>query len=229
MDKRTNLSDSIMTEVEKLITSRLKPGDKVPTEKELAEHFSVGRSTIRESMKALTVKGLVVRRNEGTFVSRELAGCLIDPLNLLINMEFGNVDDLINLRELLELGAIKMAAEKASPETIGELERINWQMQEPGLSALALQEKDIEFHNTIAKATGNAVLAQLINAIRQVIAKNLEDPDAARSHITDSAAVHGQLIAAIRAHDAESAYHTMEKYFAMTRVKDTHSRRIKAR
>ena len=219
MDKRLNLSDSIMTEVEKLITGNLKPGDRVPTEKELAEHFSVGRSTIRESMKALSAKGLVVRRNEGTFVSHTLGECLIDPLNLLINMEFGNVEDLINLRELLELGAIKMAAEKATETTIRELERINWQMQEPDASALLLQEKDIEFHNAIAKATGNAVLAQLINATRQVVAKNLEDPEVSRVTIKDSSAVHAQLIAAIREHDPDQAYHTMEKYFKLTRVR----------
>lgn len=220
MDKRTNLSDSIMIAVEKLIISSLKPGDKVPTEKELAEHFSVGRSTIRESMKALTVKGLVVRRNEGTFVSNSLSECLIDPLNLLINMEFGNVEDLINLRELLELGAIKVAARKATPETILALERINWQMQEPGVPSLALQEKDIEFHNTIAQATGNAVLAQIINAIRQVIAKNLEDPELSRINNQRSSKVHEELIAAMRDHDAERAYKVMEKYFTMTRVKD---------
>ena len=224
MAKRVNLSDNIISELEKMITGNLKPGDKVPTEMELAERFSVGRSTIRESMKALSVRGIVVRRNEGTFVSESMGECLIAPLNLLVDMEIGNVEDLLELRELLELGTIRIAAERAGEETVLELERINWQMQEPGASALTLQERDIEFHNTIAKATGNSMLVEMLNAMRQVIAKNLENPDAARVTIKDSLACHSELIGAIRDHDPERAYATLEKYFKMTSIKETMKR-----
>ena len=211
--QRINLSDDIFMKLEKMIIDQLKPGDKIPTEMELAEYFGVGRSTIRESMKLLSARGLIVRRNEGTFVSESVNECLIGPLNLLINMEIGNVQNLIELRELLELGTIRIAARRATDTILEEMERLNWQMQEPGASALALQERDIEFHNTIAKATGNVVLMELLNAMRQVIVKNLENPEAALPFVKDSFAFHQQLIDAMRDHDEEKAYHTMEQYF----------------
>ena len=84
---RVSLSDAVVEKLETMI-STMKPGERLPTEKELAEAFSVGRSTIRESMKVLSARRMVVRRNEGTFVGDAVKGCLVDPLNL---------DDIVEL------------------------------------------------------------------------------------------------------------------------------------
>lgn len=83
---RVNLSDTVVEKLEAMI-STMKPGERLPTEKELSERFSVGRSTIRESMKVLSARRMVVRRNEGTFVGDAVKGCLVDPLKLIINMQ----------------------------------------------------------------------------------------------------------------------------------------------
>lgn len=220
MGKRVILSDNVLEQLETMIVRNMEPGEKLPTEMELAESFSVGRSTIRESMKVLSAKGLITRRNEGTFVSERVNKCLIDPLNLLVNMKIGNVEDLLELRQLLELGTIRIAAERATPEVLSELERINWQMSEPGLSAPALQSLDISFHNAISGATGNTVLMELLNAIRQVIAKNLEDCEAVVPVLDESMDIHQQLVEAMRAHNGTLAYEIMERYFKMTRRQD---------
>lgn len=217
MNDRITLSDNVLKQLENLIVKELKPGEKLPTEAQLSETFSVSRSTIRESMKVLSAKGLVVRKNQGTFVSEKVNKCLIDPLDLLINMKIGNVRDLLELREMLELQTIRVAAERISEDLLGYLDHINWQMCEPGLSAQALQTLDIEFHNTIAKATGNAVLTEFLNAIRQVIVRNLEDCEAATPILEESMIMHKQLVAAMRAHDSAKAYEVMEHYFTVTR------------
>lgn len=214
---RVSLSDNITDEMQKMIIEQMQPGDKVPPELDLAEQFGVGRSTIRESMKALVARGIVTRRNEGTFVADNVNEALIDPLDLMINMKIGKLQDLIELRELLELATIRIAAERATPELLEELEFINWKMQEPGASPPQRQALDIEFHNTIAKATGNNMLMELINALRQVIAKNLEHPEELEPIVQDSRASHMQLIDAIRSHDGEKAYKTLESYFEIFR------------
>jgi GntR family transcriptional repressor for pyruvate dehydrogenase complex len=211
--KSNNLSDIVSAELEKTILKKLKPGDKLPTEMELAKKFSVGRSTIRESLRVLSSKGLLTRRNKGTFVSASVNKGLADHLNLLINMEIGNVDDLIELREMLELNIITIAAKKATGDTILELERINWQMQEPGVSPETRQQCDIQFHNTIAKATKNTVLMELLNAIRLVIVKNLEDINIAITGSGDSYTIHQKLIKAITEHNPQKAYEVMQQYF----------------
>lgn len=225
MSNRVTLSDDVLRQLEELIINNMKPGDKLPTEKELSEQFSVGRSTIRESMKVLSAKGLVTRRNEGTFVAEKVNECLIDPLELLINMKIGNVEDLLELRQLLELGAIRVAAERATPDILLELERINWRMCEPGLSAEELQVQDITFHNTIAEATGNTVLAELLNAIRTVISKNLEDPEACVPVLEESMNIHRRLVEAMHDHDGTQAYAIMKEYFTMTKQRDTFHKR----
>jgi GntR family transcriptional repressor for pyruvate dehydrogenase complex len=128
-------------------------------------------------------------------------------------MEIGNVNDLIELREILELNIISIAAKKATPDIIAELERINWQMQEPGVSPETRQQHDIHFHNTIAKATGNKVLMELLDAIRLVIVKNLENVNSATTSSGDSYNIHQKLIKAITDHNPQEAYKVMEHYF----------------
>lgn len=214
--KKQRLSDSITEELERMIIEGFRPGDKIPPELELAEKFGVGRSTIRESMKALTAKGIIVRRNEGTFVSKELNKCLIEPLSLLVNMEIGNLENLIEMREILELGTIRIAAERITDEEVEELEKLNWQMHEPGAEPSKLQNVDIQFHNKIVEATGNQLLVGVLNAIRKVMVENSEDPYGIQEIFPKILGFHQELIKALKAHDSESAYKTMKEYFDCT-------------
>ena len=131
VNSRVNLSDTVLEKLEEMV-SKKKPGDRLPTEAELSEQFSVGRSTIRESMKVLAAKRMIVRRNEGTFVADMMKGCFVDPLNMIINMSTGDLNSLIELREILELSAVQLASQRATAEDVLEMQRANWMMKEPG-------------------------------------------------------------------------------------------------
>lgn len=213
MAKRANLSDKVRNEIEQLVTSNLKPGDKLPTEAEFSEQFDVGRSTIREALKGLEVKGLIIRNNEGSFVSETVNQCLLEPLTLLVNMQIGSVEDLLEIREIIELGAIRIAALKITEEELLELEHLNWQLQEPGADSYTMQVRDIEFHHAIAASTGNTVLVELLDAMRKVIALRVEDAWASHMVIHDMCADHREIINALRTHDGEKAYQVMSDYF----------------
>ena len=219
-----NLSDSIQKELEELITSGFKPGDKIPTEKELAERFSVGRSTIRESMKALVAKGLVARTTEGTFVSDKVNQCLIDPLSLMVNMEIGDIYDLLELREIIELGMIRIAAQKIDDSSLSMLKRINWQIQEPDADPAVLQERDIAFHSKIAESTGNQVLTEFLNAIRRVIVRNIENEEATSGFIQEAYMQHQELIEALEEHNPDKAYDVLKKYFMFNTDRGSYTR-----
>ena len=206
---RISLSDAIIEKLEEMIAT-MKPGDRLPTEMELAEMFSVGRSTIRESMKVLTVKKMVVRRNEGTFVADAVNGCLVDPLNMIINMTNCNVNSLIEVREILETSSIEMAAQRATQEDIAELEKANWLMHEPGISKAEMQKRDMEFHAAMARISGNMVIVELLNAVRTVIAQNLEKEE----HIYGTGKeFHREMIEAISEQDSVKARQCMLAYF----------------
>lgn len=213
MSQRTNLSDSVLSKIESMITGKLNPGDRIPTEKELSEQFLVGRSTIRESMKALVAKGLVERTTEGTFVSESVNKCLVQPLSLLVNMEIGNVADLLELRRIFELGTIRIAAERITKPALDELRRLNWQLQEPGAQPATMQERDIEFHSVIARATGNKLLEEMLYAIRKVISKNVENLEVPAANIDDMCRRHQDLIEALEERDAEAAHAVLVDYF----------------
>lgn len=210
---RVSLSDAIVEKLEEMIAA-MKPGDRLPTEMELSEQFSVGRSTIRESMKVLTAKKMVVRRNEGTFVTDAVNGCLVDPLNMIINMTNCDFNALLEIREILELSVIELAAQRATEEDILELERANWLSREPGLSLEERQLRDINFHTTMARITGNAVIVELLSAIRTVIAQKLERKDGVVAHtFPEGEEYHREMIEAIRQQDPVKAKQCMHKYF----------------
>lgn len=210
---RVSLSDTVLEKLEAMIAT-MTPGQRLPTEMELAEMFSVGRSTIRESMKVLTAKKMVVRRNEGTFVTDAINGCLVDPLNMIINMTDCDINSLIEVREILELSAVEMAAQRATEADIIELERANWLMNEPGLSKMERQQRDIDFHNNIAKISGNVVIVELLGALRTVIAQNVESRDGDVLHVYPGGSeLHQELIAAIAEQDPKKARARMAEYF----------------
>ena len=205
---RVNLSDTVLEKLEEMISQK-KPGDRLPTEAELSEQFSVGRSTIRESMKVLAAKRIIVRRNEGTFVADMMKGCFVDPLNMIINMSTGDLNSLIELREILELSAIQLAAQRATAEDVLELRRANWMMKEPGLASDELRARDIAFHARIAQCTGNTVIVELLNAIREVIARNVEE---GHTFGTENE-FHTEMIEAISQQNSEKARDVMQRYF----------------
>lgn len=210
---RVSLSDTVVEKLEGMIAS-MKPGERLPTEKELSEEFAVGRSTIREAMKVLSARRMVVRRNEGTFVGNAVKGCLVDPLNLIISMQAGgDVNSLIELREILELSTIRLACQRSTPDDIVELERARWLIDEPGLSKAERQKRDINFHNTIAKVAGNPVIEELLGSLRLVIAKNVETQGDEAVLISSTRDYHKEMVRAISEQDPDLAYQIMTEYF----------------
>ena len=203
MENKIRLSDTVMKELEAIILN-MKPGDKLPTEMELAERFSVGRSTIRECMKVFSARKMIVRRNEGTFVSSQVKECLVDPLNILVSMDIGNLTELIELREILETEAVKLAVQRATDE---------------GISPDEMQSRDFEFHNALAMASGNSILTELIKAIRKVIAGKLEDSTEALPISGEGSLLHKKIIRAVKERNLEEALEAMEEYLIITDYK----------
>ena len=140
---------------------------------------------------------------------------LINPLNLIINMEIGNIDDLKELREMLELSLVRLAAERATEEDILALEKADWLHREPGLSRKERRDRDIAFHRAIADATGNSVAGELLSALRTVIANRWEDSlPLTAARVSDSERnYHEEIIASLRRHDPDAAYGCLEAYF----------------
>ena len=153
-----------------MIYKELRPGDKLPTEMELAASFGVGRNSIREAIKILVSFGVLdIRRPEGTFVSSGFSDKMINPLLYgIILDQSDSLDSLKELREWIDFGILELAMEKAAPEDIFQLEE-----QLHKLFA-AIDGDDVEkvfiaddnFHEAISTAAHNSLLGQIAKLVR---------------------------------------------------------------
>lgn len=107
-----------------MISKELKPGDKIPTELELAESLGVGRNSIREAIKILVYLGVLeIRRAEGTFVCEGFSESMIDPMiyGIILDKD-DSYDNLMELREMVEAGVVQLAMAKYNEQDMKNLE-----------------------------------------------------------------------------------------------------------
>ena len=153
-----------------MIYKELRPGDKLPTEMELAASFGVGRNSIREAIKILVSFGVLdIRRPEGTFVASGFSDKMINPLLYgIILDQSDSIDSLKELREWVDFGILELAMEKAAPEDLFQLEEQLQQLFKAidGGDAEKVFRADDEFHEAISITAHNSLLAQIAKLVR---------------------------------------------------------------
>lgn len=164
--------DRLLTEqieeqiVDYIAKENLKSGDKLPNEYSLAEKFGVGRSTLREAVKFLVVRGVLeVRHGSGTYVVSPIP-VNEDPLRLRgIDDKISLAMDLVNVRLILEPEIAMLAAMNATDEEVQELARLCNKIEDRILGDEPYIQADIAFHSLLAKCSKNVVMEQLIPII----------------------------------------------------------------
>ncbi len=153
----------------------LKPGDKLPTEKELCEGFGVGRSSVREALQSLEYMGLVESRpGVGRFLSLD-AMALISSQHWRLTLEQAPAFELMEARRILEVTTARLAAERATDEVIASLEKLLGEMKAVMDGDMDLYfEKELNFHLTLAGACQNAVLTELVHILIRRVNKDAE-------------------------------------------------------
>ncbi|WP_295767730.1 FadR/GntR family transcriptional regulator [uncultured Mucilaginibacter sp.] len=168
MDARIKLSDRISRLIKDDITKgKYKPGDKIPAEPDLMKLYEVGRSTIREAIKALAMAGVVrVQQGIGTVVNAVDDNEPID--NKLRRADF---DEINAVRQMLDKEIVSLAVENHSHEQLQQMQQ-HLQSRKDAIERndrQACMDADIAFHTTIARATGNSVLFNLYTSFSNVI------------------------------------------------------------
>jgi GntR family transcriptional repressor for pyruvate dehydrogenase complex len=162
------LYEQIVEQVEKSILSgELKPGDKLPAERELAEQFSVSRTAIREAVKTLTQIGLVeVRPGRGTFVTNSTSSVVRRSIGLMVKIESARGTlDLVEVREILEPEIAAMAASRANEEHLAALKKAVALMDTAKDDPDTFIEGDMNFHLALAEGSQNVLILVLINTL----------------------------------------------------------------
>jgi GntR family transcriptional regulator, transcriptional repressor for pyruvate dehydrogenase complex len=162
---------------EQILSGRLKPGDKLPGERELSELLGVSRPSVREAMRALESLGIVTAaagsgKKAGSTIANEPSIALSYFLRAHVGLANFKFTDVIETRIALERATAEAAAERATAEDLEAFHKLLDEMRadrNPG----AFYERDSEFHVAIAKASGNAMLSSFMEAVRGAIRQQM--------------------------------------------------------
>lgn len=195
-----------------LLSGRLSPGTRLPSERQLAESLAVGRSTIREALKALDVLGIIeVRQGDGTYLKQSTSSLLPSAIEWGLMLGQPQVLDLIEARRHIETIIAELAAERADDQAVAELaERLEEMRAAP--DGAAFVEADVAFHLTLANAAGNSVLNDILGSIRSLlrvwIRRAIQEVGGTDTTIDEHAAV----LSAVRERAPEAAAEAMRAH-----------------
>ncbi|MBD8005971.1 FadR/GntR family transcriptional regulator [Bacillus norwichensis] len=169
------LYSDIVGEIEKkIMTDELKEDSKLPSERELAVHYDVSRNVVREALTELRVKGLVtIKPGKGVYVTKPNEDIVTESLHRVLHSNDVTLENILDVREKLEILIIEQAVEKASPSCLSELKKIYEQMEKNKYLVHKYIESDAEFHLNIAKATQNKALYVLIHSFFDLTEREL--------------------------------------------------------
>jgi len=174
---RHNLPDEVIKQIKKIITDgNLKPGDKLPPERELSKRFNVGRTTIREALKALSYTKIIIRTREGTIINGNVLDYFSDSLNKKLIAKYIDLEDLIETRKLIEAKNASLAAQKATKEDIKLLQK-NLSEMKRCVAKNNISEyiaTNLKFHETIAEIAQNRVLYEVFIAVKSLLKESQE-------------------------------------------------------
>lgn len=166
--------DKIIRQIRALITSgQINPGDKLPSERMLAERFAIGRSYVRDAIQKLEFYGILkTLPQSGTVVAGLGIAALEGLITDVLAMEKSDFSSLVETRVLLEIKAASLAAERRTADDIIALKNALMQYEEKLTSSGVAIEEDLLFHLKIAEASRNTVLKSLMLIITPDIIKN---------------------------------------------------------
>ena len=217
METNTNGKKSAVDQVadgiiDDIIDGKLMPGDKLPTEPDLALKFHVGRNSVREAIKKLEANGVVyIKRADGTFISE----------NYNIILQKNSWKDFVELRSVIDIGTLEVIIEKAKPEdTYKELHRILLNMEArlydevPNVDEI--MKCDAQFHRAIAKMTNNPQIVTITDYITRLtipsrmktIKKVIENGEE-----ENFAALHRQIVSVIEKREKDKIVKTVADHY----------------
>lgn len=203
---------------EQIVSGGLKPGEKLPSTKELSERFQVGRSTVREALSALKAMGLVeIHQGEGSYVrSIESQDVGLPEFDSLL-MSKETVLELIEARKALEIAGAAVAAEKRTDDDLGKFEAVLKRMEEHLGDEEEGERSDIEFHLILAEATHNSIIVRLIDSISSQMQTAIRETRRLEMYANRQVSIqlwqeHQAVYEAIRGRNAAAAQEEMRRH-----------------
>jgi len=205
--RKTRVFEGVVLQIQRLIVDgALKPGERLPPERELAARLSVSRSSVRDAIRILELAGLVVpRQGEGTVVADLGPENVAAPIAAILLRKRELIGELLDVRRMIEPTLAARAAERATPEEIARLEEILERQAAKAARGEPTVDEDGEFHYQIALAARNGVVRSVLDVLMQLLretrARSLQAPGRPRRSLEG----HRRIVEAIARHDPEGA------------------------
>lgn len=228
-EKKGNISQLVnrltMYFADEILEGRLKRGDQIESDRELAKKLNVGRSAVREALKVLDVLGMIdIRLGQGTYITSRETNFFSVPLSWSLFLDGTQVKSILQVRGALELRAVQLAAQREDKNKLDKLTDIYYRMQKTFQESKdtdnlqhALQETlnaDIEFHTCIAECSGNPIILSMLTTIRNFLKRvsgtGMVDAEQLQAVVEE----HQKLYGAIISGNVDAATETMMKHLA---------------
>jgi GntR family transcriptional repressor for pyruvate dehydrogenase complex len=209
--KSVRIYEEIVRQIKAMIAEgRLRSGDRLPPERELAEKFLVSRTSVREALRALESLGLVESRpGEGTFVREMSVDALIEPLAVVMVSQRAAISELFEARRLLEPAIARLAAIRATPDEIHEMERILEEQAKEIAAGRTGLAQDAQFHGAIGTAAHNRAITRIAHGLIDVLTQSREESLNTPGRPTRSHEDHRRVLQAIAARQPDAAERAM--------------------
>ena len=215
------ISEIIVEQIRELMRQgQLKPGDRLPPERDLCERFGVSRVTVREALRMLESSGLVqirVGARGGAFVTAPSSDRVGEGLTDMLTLSAISAADVTEIRLILEMGIVPLVCERATEQDIADLEEICERSEAALRSGEYSMEYSLEFHTRVARATHNPAVVMLVESFRGPIHMSLEQ---AREVAPEMGGLgtreHERFIEAVRRRDPDAATQIMREHLERT-------------
>lgn len=211
--RRISLTEQLVQKLEGLVIKGvLSPGERLPTERQLAEMLSVSRASLRQALKALQVMGvLAVRQGSGNYLSEAAREILRVPPGILVPLPGLTQAELFEVRRAMEGEAAAAAAERASPQDLAAMRAELEGMRATKHDRAAYGKHDLAFHEAIAASSGNRYFMWFLSLANKLLYQAFLSRPMRRS-MEDSVREHANILGAIEARNPALAREELLKH-----------------
>jgi GntR family transcriptional regulator, transcriptional repressor for pyruvate dehydrogenase complex len=216
---RAPAAGQVVEHVRRLIEKGdLKPGDRLPPERDLATEIGVSRPSLRSGLRTLQAMGVIQsRQGAGTFIAEGPPRLGGGPLSFLAALHGFTRDEMFEARRVLEVAAAGLSAERSGPEHLAtmadEVAAMFASLHDPQQYLV----HDVQFHRAVAAGAGNPVIATLIDTIAELVYERRRLTVEHARDLKESAEMHRRIYRAIRARDPEGARREMSEHLRLAR------------
>jgi GntR family transcriptional regulator, transcriptional repressor for pyruvate dehydrogenase complex len=216
---KKSVSEMVVQRILDLVKAgHLSAGDKLPSERDLAEQLDVSRPTVREALRALSILGVLeIRHGGGVYVTALNAEELLSPMDFFVSLNAQNMAELFDARIHFEPMLASLAAERLTDTALARLATLVAEQLADPEDADLFHDTDVEFHKTILEASGNDFLSRFGKLLQVLGDQGRQAFQKRKSIRQQSIEDHQIILAALQSRDAAAAQRAMRQHMVNVR------------